>query len=236
MTPSWIIFIGCLLGPVITALVVSCLCARSILRDERPSWLYVPVSLGAGLFGSLWLILGDDVFYPAGWSDRISSHQASFVIALVESAFFDVVVGLFAVSLFQQRYRTHLSLRERNLAHRQRKKRSQRRRRCLFLLASGTLIAVFSTCLTLCWSEPSYPGVGEVGDPSALTSNPDTPAEELAEQAKLAPLKASHWRYSMSAAPYLWPVWLAGLLASGTWFAYTVAYWRGNADWRLKWR
>jgi hypothetical protein len=225
VTPFLTILSGCLLGPVIAALVVSCLCSLSILRNEKPSWSYAPFSIVVGLFGSLWLIFRGEVLYPAGWPDKIPGQWNFFVVALAESLFFNLVFVLIAVVLFQQRYRTHLTVSERELARRQRRSGAQRRNRWFFLLVSGTLIVGFSTCLVLCFSAES----SATGEVLALKDYPTT----TPTQGKTTTFEM---RWPKNEAAYLWPAFLVGLLASGGWFAYTIAYWRGNSDWRVKWR
>ena len=230
MTPFLTILSGCVLGPVIAALVVGCLCSRSILRQEKPPWSYAPFSVLVGLFGSLWLMFRGEVLHPAGWPDRIPGQWHSFVAAVVMSLCVSQVVALVAVDLFQRRYRKHLSVSERQSARRQRRITSQRRTRWVFLLASGTLIAGFSTCLVLCLSGEPAPDV-EVVDGYWDPANPPKPPTQdkpaSGEPPKILPAR--------NGAVYYWPIHLVGLLASGCWFAYTIAYWRGNADWRVKW-
>lgn len=120
-------------------------------------------------------------------------------------------------------------------ARRLRRRKSQHRTRWLCLLASGTLIVGFSTCLVLCFSGQSDAETLVVDDFMAASHwNPSDPSRSLT-QGKAAQGKAFPKRWAKNDAVYFWPLCLVGLLTSGGWFAYTVAYWRGNADWRVKW-
>jgi len=63
-------------------------------------------------------------------------------------------------------------------ARRLRRRRSQHRTRWLFLLASGTLIVGFSTCLVLCFSGQSYAETPVVDDFKAASEwNPTDPGK-----------------------------------------------------------
>jgi hypothetical protein len=228
VTPFLTILSGCLLGLVIAALVVSCLCSLSILRNEKPHWSYAPFSIVVGLFGSLALIFRGEVLHPAGWPDKIPGQWNFFVVALVEFLFFSLVIVLIAVDLFQQRYRKHLSVSERKSAWRQRRSGAQRRNRWLFLLVSGTLIVGFSTCLVLVFSADSSADIDKLVVADYPTKTP--------AQGKPTHGRFDNMRFPENGAVLLWPFCLVGLLASGGWFAYTITYWRGKADWRVKWR
>ena len=224
--PFLTLLFGVLLAPVITGLLASVLCCLSILRDKEPPWSCGVLSAMLGMFSSLWLIFGGDVFRPARWPSRIPGQWDSFVIALSPSIFFTIAVVLIAEALFREHYNEHLSREQKHLLRRQRRQRSWQRARWFNLFGSSMLIVGLTGSLV--WSHSagvSSDDTAVVSDYSAaLNWNPHTlrapESQGRAARATPAPDLAP-------VAIILWPFCVLGLMVSGGWFAYTVTYWRG---------
>jgi hypothetical protein len=226
MTQFLTLLCGLLLAPVVAGLVASVLCCLSVLRNEKPPWSHAVVSTLAGLFSSLWMIFRGDVFDPSNWSYRIPGLWNSFLIVMVPSVPLTVAVVLVAVVLFQERYRSHLTISERRVLRRQRREKLWRRSRWFRLLASCALMACFSAGFVLSLSGPESPAETDVVDKESFVyfhnnGHPPSPPRQ-GNAARHKPLLNLN-----AAAPILWPVCGLGLLASAAWFAYTVAYWHG---------
>jgi len=215
-----------LLAPVVAGLLASVLCSLSILRDKGPPWSHAILSAMLGTFCSLSVIFRGDVFRPAHWPGRIPEQWFSFVSVLAPSISFMTVVVLITVALFRERYNKHLSREQRHLLRRQRRQRSWQRVRWFSLFGSSMLIVGLTS--SLLWSHSAMVSSGDtavVSDYAAAASwNPQT---SRAPESRGTARAATSGSGLAEAAAMLWPLCLAGLLASGGWLAYTVTYWRG---------
>jgi hypothetical protein len=217
---------GFLLAPVVAGLLASVLCSLSILRDEKPPWSHAILSATLGMFCSLWFLFGADVFHPARWPGRIPGRWNSFVMALGPTFSFTIVVVLIAVALFRERLKKHLSMEQRRALSRQRHQRAWQRVRWFHLLASSTLMVGLTSALV--WSHSArahFEDTAVVSDYQAAQNwNPQSPPKPERQ------VGAGRRTPAFNLAPVTvlyWPVCILGLVASGGWFAYTVAYWRG---------
>jgi hypothetical protein len=226
MTPFPKLLLGFLLAPVLAGLLASVLCGLSILRDEKPPWSHAALSVLLGIFCSLWSIFQGDVFNPALWPAQIPGCWDSFAIALMPTIAFTTLAVLIAVALFRERYKKQLSGEQRREPSRQRRHRSWQRMRWFHLFASSMLTACLTTGLV--WSHstlvPSPDSLVASDFQAAYNWNPRTsPAPE--SQARAA--RTTSTSDFGTAGGLAWPCLVLALVASGGWFAYTVAYWRG---------
>lgn len=226
MTPFLIILGGFLLAPMIAGLMASVLCSLQILRDKRPSWSAGILSLLFGIL-SVWLLMfRSDVLHPGRWPNRFPGHWGQLAAALVASLFLTAVVILIAVTLFQERFRKHFSVSERRALRRLRRQRSWRRVRWFHLLGSSALIVgLTGGLLCLCAARAPSTDHNAVANFAAAshwdTRNPTaTPLQSRPETPK--PLLEI-----TTAAAFLSPVCLLGLVAAGGWLAFTISFWRG---------
>jgi hypothetical protein len=220
------LWFGFVLAPVVAGLLASVLCCLSILRDQKPPWSHAILSAPLGIFCSLWFLFGGDVLRPSHWPGRIPEQWDSFAIALVPSFSLTTVVVLIAVALSRERLKKHLSREQRRSLSRQRHQRAWQRARWFHLFASGSLMVGLTSALV--WSHSARAHLEDtevVSDYQAAQHwdphSPPKPERQVGAGRKtpafnLAPVTAA-----------LWPVCILGLVASGGWFAYTVAYWRG---------
>jgi hypothetical protein len=226
MTPFLTVLAGLLLAPIVACLLASLLCVLSVLRDHKPLWSYAVLSAFAGFFTLLCFTFPGDVLHPSRWPGRIPGQWHSFLPAVASSIFLTTVVVLVVVVLFRERYRRHLTISERRMRRQQRREKAWRRTRWFRLAASSALMACFTILLLVALYGPGTP------EESAVVDNFDAASRGSAGNGAVPSARSSAARAKplldlSPAAAVLCPVSLAGMLGSGLWFAYTIAYWRG---------
>ena len=227
MTPLLTILAGFLLAPFIAGLTASVLCSLHILRDRKPPWYHAFVSIAFGTLSASLVIFRGDVFRPGGWPDRLPGQWDPFVIALgAASLLLTVVVVLIAVALFRERFKKHLSRRERLALRRLRRRLHWRRVRWFHLLGSSALIVGLTGCL-LCLHYPRVP----LADTSVVSDYLAAYEWGRGDPASTPPQRATDTPKPLleitPAAGILSPPCVLGLVAAGAWLAFTITFWRG---------
>jgi hypothetical protein len=223
---SVVVLVGFLLAPLIAGLLASILSCLSILRLQKPPWSHALLCIVLGIFSSLLAVFGGDVFHPSSWPGRIPEQWDSLVMALVASIPLSIAVALVVVALFQARFKKHLSREERQLLRRLRRRTFWLRARWFNLLASSALIVCLTGFLMYLCAGPVPSGDKDVSDDPGAAHywNPAKPPAPP-PQPKAVPARPL---IDLSpAAAALSPFCILGLLASGGWLAFTLAYWRG---------
>jgi hypothetical protein len=221
---SLVILFGILVAPVIAGFLASVLCSLSILRHQKPPWSHALLSILLGVCSSLVAVFGGEAFSPSRWPARIPEQWDSFVMALAASIPLSIVVAIIVVALFQDRFKKHLTVKERNELRRLRQATYWLRVRWFNLIASSAITACLTTFLVCLNAGPVSSGDTAVSDDysGALNWNPAPPAASPSKTALAKPLIA----LSQAAAIFS-PFCVLGLFASGGWLAFTLAYWRG---------
>jgi hypothetical protein len=217
---------GLLLAALVAGLSASVLCSLSILRNQKPPWYHALLSILLGIAGASLVLFGGDVLDPGRWPDRFAGQWGLVVTALAASLPLTALVVLIAVTLFRERFKKHVSWRERCASRRLRRQRCWRRRRWFHLFGSSTIMVGLTGCL-LCLYLPRVPFADRdvvsdyhaaaqwnPGDPS--TTPPPTGANSPRPLFDITP-----------AAAILSPLCVLGLLAAGGWLAFTMTFWRG---------
>jgi len=226
VTSSLILLSGLLFAPVSAGLLASVLCCLSILSDKKPPWFYAALSAPLGISCALWILFGGDVLHPTRWPGRIPGRSDLLVTALASSFCLTTAVVLTAVAVFRERYKKHLTREQRRLLSHQRHERSRQRLRWFKLCASSMLMA----CLT-CYLVCSHSAWLSSGDTAVVTDYPAAYSTKPQPSRVESPRKAFRATSPFSvllAEAIVWPLCTLGLIASGAWFAYTVAYWHGH--------
>ncbi len=223
--PTLTILSGFLLAPLIGGLFASVLCSLHILRDKRPPWYHALLSVALGILGALLVMFRGEVFHPERWPDRFPGQWSWLSTALAGSLPLTTVVVVIAVTLFRERFKKHLSMRERRARWRLRRQRSWRRARWFHLLGSTTLIIGSTGCL-LCLYAARVPSADSaVADPA--TPYRWDPHNPTAVPPPSRPASPRPLFEITTAAVFLSPVCLLSLVAAGGWLAFTVSRWRG---------
>jgi hypothetical protein len=211
--------------------VASILCGLSILRHQKPPWFDAFLAILLGVFSSLLAIFNGDVLHPSRWPGRIPGQWDSVVMGLAASIPCSIVVATIAVALFQERFKKHLSLEERRELRRRRHDTSWLRIRWFNLIASSALIACFTSLLISLYAGPvRYYDTDATDDYSGAANwSPGSPAPSPSSTkgTRVRPLL----EFTEAAAVFS-PFCVLGILASGGWLAFTLAYWRGH--WQVR--
>ncbi len=226
MTPLLTILFGFLVAPFIAGLSASVLCSLAILRDRKPPWYHALLSILLGIAGASLVVFRGDVLDPKRWPGRFPEHWGLLVTALAASLPLTALVVLIAVILFRERFRKHLSRRERCALRRLRRQQSWQRRRWFHVIGSSTIIVGLTGCL-LCLYLPRVPFADRnvVSDYSAAarwsSGNPSTTPPPMGADTPKPLLDIT------PAAAILSPFCVLGLVAAGGWLAFTITFWRG---------
>jgi hypothetical protein len=225
MTPSLRLVSGFLLAPAAAGLLGSVLCSRSILNDKRPPWSVAYLSILFGLLCALWVIFGGDLIRPAHWRDSIPDVWTAFVMALGPVIGFTTFGMLVVVSLFRERFKKHVSWRQRCSLHHQTRHRRWQRVRWFHLFASSTLVVALTGLLM--WFHSVVVPAWDAAAVSASYKDSSSAAAMLPTRDLQRAATPRRPAFDLAVEGTPGSVCLLGLVASGGWLAYTLTYWRG---------
>jgi len=228
---SLLILLGFLLAPVVAGFLASILCSLSILRHRKPPWLYALLSIALGIFSSLLVMFRGDALHPSRWHSKFYEQWDPLLMALTASIPCSIFVTIIVVTLFRERFKKHLSLEERRKLRRRLHEMSWLRMRWFNLIASSGLIACFTSLLISLYSSPVrfYDPAAKDGFSSANNRSPGSaaPTPSTAKETPAKPLLDLS-----EEAAFFSPFCLLGMLVSGGWLGFTLAYWRGY--WKVR--
>jgi hypothetical protein len=226
VTSFLLVLVGLLVAPFVACGVACVSCALLVLRGHKPTWSCGLISAVAGVLTLLWAVFQADALHPSRWPGRIPDQWHSFLPAMVSSICLTAVVVLFVVVLFQERYRRHYTVSERRHRRQQRREKAWRRTRWLWLAASSGLMMGFTIVFLISLSGRGEPESTDVVEHYSAAAGPAS-GGVIPQEAVHAPPGSKPLLDLQPAAAFLLPLCSVGMLGSGFWFAYTVAYWRG---------